>query len=65
VQKNEVVTSGPVNNCNAKKRPSEAADFSHENDPKTPVPSKKAKIAPIRRTGKLLFFYSNEVDKKS
>lgn len=45
---------------NAKKRPSEATDNSDpENEPKTPVPSKKAKIqpskskgVPIRRTGK-------------
>jgi hypothetical protein len=50
------VTMSPVNHCNTKKRPSEAADLTHENDPKTPVPLKKAKIAPIRRTGKPNFF---------
>ena len=54
-----------VNRCNTKKRPNEAAaDMAHESDPKTPVPSKRAKIgpnekskvAPIRRTGKPIFF---------
>jgi hypothetical protein len=52
------VTMSPVNHCNTKKRPSdsEAADLTYENDPKTPVPSKKAKIAPLRRTGKPIFF---------
>lgn len=52
------VTMSPVNHGNTKKRPSdsEAADLTYENDPKTPVPSKKAKIAPIRRTGKPIFF---------
>jgi hypothetical protein len=60
----------PVNRRNTKKRPSEAADVAHGNDPKTPVPSKKAKIGlnekskdiipirqtvPIRRTGKPVF----------
>jgi hypothetical protein len=45
---------------NARKRPNEAADDSDpENEPKTPIPSKKAKIQPnksinkpLRRTGK-------------
>jgi len=53
------------NHRNTKKRPSEAADMAQENSPKTPVPSKKARIgpiekkstrdAPIRRTGKAIF----------
>lgn len=52
------VTMSPVNHRNTKKRPSdsEAADLAYENNPKTPVPSKKAKIAPLRRTGKPNFF---------
>jgi hypothetical protein len=61
---------------NAKKRPSEAANMAYpEKDPKTPVPSKKAKVGlnekskdapiPIRRTGKPIFFlWLNEVDKE-
>lgn len=38
----EVVMDSPVNRRNLKKRPSK--DMTHENDPTTPVPSKKAKI---------------------
>jgi hypothetical protein len=53
-----------INHRNTKKRPNEASDMAHESDPKTPVPFKKAKIgrnekskvAPIRRTGKPIFF---------
>jgi hypothetical protein len=59
VQKNtqrREVTMSPIIHCNTKKRPSEAVDLTHENDPKTPVPSKKAKMAPIRRTGKPFYF---------
>jgi hypothetical protein len=62
----EVVMDSPVNRRNSKKRPSEDSDMAHENVPKTPVPSKKAKIGlnekkatkvePIRRTGKAIFF---------
>ena len=56
-----------VNHRNEKKRPGEVAD--PENDPKTPVPSKKAKIGSndsekskhipqaLRRTGKPTFFF--------
>lgn len=60
----EVVMDSPVNRRNLKKRPSK--DMTHENDPTTPVPSKKAKIGlnekkatkvePIRWTGKAIFF---------
>jgi hypothetical protein len=66
----EEETMDPPNRHNAKKRPSEAAD--PENDPKTLVPSKKAKVglneksksAPLRRTGKPIFLFClNEVDK--
>jgi hypothetical protein len=66
----EEETMDTSNHRNAKKRPSEAVD--PDNDPKTPVPSKKAKIglneklksAPLRRTGKTIFLFClNEVDK--
>jgi hypothetical protein len=53
------VVVDPIKRRNTNKRTSEAADMAQENDPKTPVPSKKAKIgrnAPIRRTGKPVFF---------
>jgi hypothetical protein len=52
----------PVNCHNTKKRPNEAAATADGNNPKTPVPSKKAKVGgpnqtlPIRRTGKPFFF---------
>ena len=68
VQKNTQrleVAMGPATRCNTKKRPSEATDLTHENDPKTPVPSKKAKIPPIRRTGEPFSFSTNGVDKKA
>ena len=58
------VPQDPIKRLNTKKRPSEAADMAQENDPRTPVPSKRAKIglntkskgAPIRRTGESVFF---------
>jgi hypothetical protein len=57
----------PSDRRNAKKRPSEAADMAYpEDDPKTPVSSKRAKVGlnekakdkpiPIRRTGEPFFF---------
>jgi hypothetical protein len=61
IQRPDVVIDS-VDGRVTKKRPSEAAD--DEKDPKTLVPSKKAKIginekakvAPVRRTGKIIFF---------
>lgn len=65
VQRLGLVMEDPMIRPNTKKRPSEAADRDHENDPKTPVPSKKARIelkekksiegVPLRRTGKVTF----------
>ena len=54
----------PANCRITKKRTSEDAEMTQEDDPKSPVPSKKAKIglnakskgAPIRRTGKSILF---------
>ena len=64
MQKNTKHLEDPDKHRNTKKRPSKAADMAHENDPRTPVPSKKAKIglnekskgASIRRTGKPVLF---------
>ena len=64
---NQLEGMDPSNHHNTKKRPSEAVDMAYpENDPKTPVPSKKAKVGlnkkskdtpiPIRRTGKPILF---------
>jgi hypothetical protein len=67
-QRSEVVQEDegmdPIDHRNTKKRPSEAVN--PDNDPKTPVPSKKVKtgpglneksqVAPIRRTGEPIFF---------
>lgn len=56
----EEVAIDPVNRGTTK-RPSEAADIAQENNPKTPVTSKRirvgvnqksSRVAPIRRTGK-------------
>ena len=52
----------PIDRRNTDKRPNE--DINLDNDPKTPVPLKKAKtglneksrVTPIRRTGKPIFF---------
>jgi hypothetical protein len=66
-KKTQVQDEETMDRFNAKKRPSEAADDSdHVNGPKTPVPSKKAKIqpnkskaVPIRRSGKPFSFLLN------
>ena len=44
MQKNTKHLEDPDKRHNTKKRLSEAADMAHENDPRTPVPSKKANI---------------------
>ena len=53
----------PIKRRNTNKRTSEVADMAQENNPKTPVPSKKAKIGvntkskdALCRTGKPVFF---------
>ena len=64
VQKNTKHLEDPSKRRNTKKRLSKATNMAHENNPRTPIHSKKAKIrlnkkskgAPIHQTGKPILF---------